>query len=85
MQELHGVGTNEGKPRTMLSTWKKHHSFLIKLVNANLATFADWKLVSAHFDRVIHMGKATVIHTGYETQASTWLRLWKTPKSTAVC
>ena len=75
MQELHGVGTNEGKPRTMLSTLKRDHSFLIKLVNANLAAFADWKLVSTHFDRVIHMGKATVMHTGYETQASSRLSL----------
>ena len=68
-----------------LSTREKHHSFLIKLVNTNLASFADWKLVSAHFDRVIHRAKAPVIHIGYGTQVSTRLSLWTTVQSAVVC
>jgi len=63
MQRTHGVerrmlddggkSGEYGKYPGKRSTREKHHSFLIKLVNANLAPSshnADWKLVSTHFD-----------------------------------
>lgn len=57
---------------------------LLSLCSHNLADRVAM-LVSAHFGKVIHMGKATVMHTGYEKQASSQLRLWTTAQSADVC